>query len=133
MGRAFLYKAYMVCQDYWILKMTCSRTRFPFFYTRSHLSVLQSCALIFSTNFQFFFTIKYQTTQFSHWIVYCTKYSKNILRFFSKFAYSFVAIELLPFFNKENFRFYFSRELSLFWLNKWYPLSIKESIKKNGN
>ena len=29
-----------------------------FFYTRSHLSGLQSCALIFSTNFQFIFTIK---------------------------------------------------------------------------
>ena len=29
-----------------------------FFYTRSHLSELQNCALIFSTNFQFIFTFK---------------------------------------------------------------------------
>ena len=29
-----------------------------FFYTRSHLSVLQSCAFIFSANFQFIFTFK---------------------------------------------------------------------------
>ena len=28
------------------------------FYTRSHLSALQTCALIFSTNFQFIFTFK---------------------------------------------------------------------------
>ena len=30
----------------------------PFFYTRSHLSALQNCALLFSTNFQFIFTFK---------------------------------------------------------------------------
>ena len=29
-----------------------------FFYTRSHLSALKNCALIFSTNFQFIFTFK---------------------------------------------------------------------------
>ena len=29
-----------------------------FFYTRSHLSALQNCALILSTNFQFIFTFK---------------------------------------------------------------------------
>ena len=40
-----------------------------FFYTRSHLSALQNCALIFSTNFQFIFTFKRCITQFSHWIV----------------------------------------------------------------
>ena len=33
-----------------------------FFYTRSHLSELQNCALMFSTNFH----IKKRTTQFSH-------------------------------------------------------------------
>ena len=30
----------------------------PFFYMRSHLSALQNCALIFSTNFHFIFTFK---------------------------------------------------------------------------
>ena len=37
-----------------------------FFYTRSNLSALQNCTLIFSTNFQFIFTFKHCTTQFSH-------------------------------------------------------------------
>ena len=40
-----------------------------FFYTRSHLSALQNCALLFSTNFQFIFIFKKCITQFSHWIV----------------------------------------------------------------
>ena len=30
----------------------------PFFYSRSHLSELQNCALIFSTNFHFIFIFK---------------------------------------------------------------------------
>ena len=37
-----------------------------FFYTRSHLSTLQNCALILSINFQFIFTFKNCTTQFRH-------------------------------------------------------------------
>ena len=37
-----------------------------FFYTHSHLSALQNCALIFSANFQYIFTFKYRTIQFSH-------------------------------------------------------------------
>ena len=37
-----------------------------FFYTRSHLSALQKCALLFSTNFQFNFIFKECTTKFSH-------------------------------------------------------------------
>ena len=49
---------------------------------------------------------------------------------FSKVTRSFVAIELLTFINNENFRFYSSRELLVFWLNKLYSLSRKESIKK---
>ena len=40
-----------------------------FFYTRSHFSALQSCAIIFSKHFQSIFTFKWCTTQFSHWIV----------------------------------------------------------------
>ena len=40
-----------------------------FFYTRSHLSARLKCEFIFSTNFQFIFTFKECTTQFSHWIV----------------------------------------------------------------
>ena len=42
----------------WIRHKTCSRPRRPLFYTRSHFSALQNCALIFSTNFQFIFTFK---------------------------------------------------------------------------
>ena len=38
----------------------------PFFYTRSHLSALQNCALLSSTNFQFIFIFKRCITQFSH-------------------------------------------------------------------
>ena len=34
----------------------------PFFYTRSHLSALQNCAVLFSTNFQIIFIIKKCTT-----------------------------------------------------------------------
>ena len=49
-----------------IRDMTCSIPRSPLFYTRFHLSTLQSCALIFSTNFQFIFTFKWCTTEFSH-------------------------------------------------------------------
>ena len=52
---------------------TCSSPRRPLFYTRSHLSALQNCALIFSTNFQFIFTLKQCTTQFIHLILLCTK------------------------------------------------------------
>ena len=52
-----------------------------FFYTRFHLSALQSCANIFSTNFQFTFTFKECTTQFSPWIVLCT---------FNNFLYSYL-------------------------------------------
>ena len=40
-----------------------------FFYTRSHLSVLQNCAVLFSTNFQIIFIFKKCTTQFSHYFV----------------------------------------------------------------
>ena len=40
-----------------------------FFYTRSHFSALQNCAVLFSTNFQFIFIFKKCTKQFSHWIV----------------------------------------------------------------
>ena len=69
----------------------------PFFYTRSHLSALQNCALLFSTNFQFIFIFKKCITQFSHWIVSCTIFSKNIVQVFIKFTHSFVAIELLTF------------------------------------
>ena len=88
-----------------------------FFYTHSHLSALQNCALLFSTNFLFIFIFKECITQFSHWIVSCTIFFKNILQLFIKFPHSFVTIELLTFCKnaKNN---YCSRELSLFWLNK---------------
>ena len=37
-----------------------------FFYTRSHLSALQNCAVLFSTNFYIIFILKKCITQFSH-------------------------------------------------------------------
>ena len=40
-----------------------------FFYTRSHLSALQNCALILPNNCQFIFTFKYRTKQLSRLIV----------------------------------------------------------------
>ena len=46
---------------------------FPFFYTPSYLSELQSCKSIISTDFSFIFIFKSSTTQCSHWIVSCTK------------------------------------------------------------
>ena len=51
----------------------------PFYYTRSHLSALQNCALLFLTNFQFIFIFKKCITQFSHWIVSCTIVFSKIL------------------------------------------------------
>ena len=64
-------------KDYYGLKQMKDKTRIrlvpaqdvPFFYTRSHLSALQNCALLLSTNFQFIFIFKKCTTQFSHWIM----------------------------------------------------------------
>ena len=43
----------------------------PFFYTRSHLSALQNCAVLFSTKFHIIFILKECITQFSYWIVSC--------------------------------------------------------------
>ena len=37
-----------------------------FFCTRSHLSALQNCVVLFSTNFQILFILKKCVTQFSH-------------------------------------------------------------------
>ena len=37
-----------------------------FFYTRSHLSALQNCEVLFSTNFQIIYIFNKCTTQFSH-------------------------------------------------------------------
>ena len=94
----------------------------PFFYTRSHLSALQNCALLFSANLQFIFILKKCKTQFSHWIVSCTIFFKSIVQVFIKFTHSFVAIELLTFCKNAKKLFYCSRELSLFWLNKQYSI-----------
>ena len=83
---------YIIVTDTSPCTVTCSSPRHPFFYTRSYLSALPSCALIFSTNFQFIFTFKYCTTQFSHWIMSCTKNNLIFKQLFSKFAHSFVVI-----------------------------------------
>ena len=87
----------------------------PFFYTRSHLSALQKCALLFSTNFQLIFIFKKCITQFSHWIVSCTiPPPKNIVQVFIKSTHSFVAVELLTFCKNAKKLFYCSRKLSIF-------------------
>ena len=89
-----------------------------FFYTRSHLSSLKSCALFFSSNFQFISTFKYCTTQFSYWIVSYTKNKSFFKWLFSKFAPSFVAIELLTFSKNSKFYYYCWREFSVFGILK---------------
>ena len=89
-----------------------------FFYTHSHLSALQNCALLLSTNFQFIFTIKNALHNVVIELCSALKYFKNILQIFIKVTHSFVAIELLTCFNNTEFNFYSSRELSVFWLNK---------------
>ena len=100
-----------------------------FFYTRSHFSALQNCALIFSTNFQFIFTLKNALHNLAIELCIALKIFKKILRLFIKFTRGFVAIELLTFFKNAKFHFCCSRELSVFWLNKWSSLIRKGSIK----
>ena len=59
---------FLIDREYidFFMQMTCSRPRRTFFYTRSHLSALQNCALLFSSNFQFIFIPKKCIIQFSH-------------------------------------------------------------------
>ena len=102
----------------------------PFSYTRSHFSALQNCALFFSIYLQFIFIFKKCITQFSHLIVSCAIFFKNIVQLFINFTHSFVAIELLNFCKNAKKIFYCSIELSLFWLNKQYSLCRKGSIEK---
>ena len=68
-----------------------------FLYTRSHLSALQNCALIFSTNFQFISTFKNALHNLVIELWSAQKYFKTNLRLFIKFTHIFVAIELLTF------------------------------------
>ena len=59
---------FVIFWRYWIIEVKGSRASSPirlvpaqdgpFFYTRSHLSALQNCALLFSTNFQIIFIFK---------------------------------------------------------------------------
>ena len=90
---------------------------FPFSYTSSYLSGLQSCKSIIPTEYPFILIFKLWTTQFIHWIVSCTK---NILNFVHGYLVNrltvFLAIELLAFFKNAKFQFYCSRELSVFGL-----------------
>ena len=60
--------------------------------------------------------------------MYCTKINPTFTWVFSKFTHIFVPIEPLTFSEMQNSRFYLSRELSAFWLNKVYSLSGKGSI-----
>ena len=77
--------------------MTWSSPRRQLLYTRSHLSALISCALIFSTNFQFNFIFK--NTLHNLVIELCS--ALKIIQKYSTVIYyvtrSFAAIELLTF------------------------------------
>ena len=53
----------------------------PFFYTRYHLSALQNCALLLSTNFQFIFIFKKCTTQFIIELCCAQFFSKILYRY----------------------------------------------------
>ena len=53
-----------------------------FFYTPSHMSAIQNCALIVSTNFQFIFTIKNALHNLVIESFSAPKYFKNISRLF---------------------------------------------------
>ena len=81
--------------------MTCSSPRRPLFYTCSQLSALQSCALIFSTNFSLF---SHLNNELHNFVIELCSALKIILflTVFSKFAHSFVAIELLTFSKMQN-------------------------------
>ena len=48
------------------------------FYMRSHLSALQNCAILLSTNFQFIFIFKTFTTPFIHLILSCAVFVLNM-------------------------------------------------------
>ena len=86
--------------DHMQLYKTCSSPTGPtFFYTRSQLSALQNCALLFSTNFKFIFIYIYCRTQFSHLIVSCTtllqKYCRGIYYIHAQFCRYWVIDYLL--------------------------------------
>ena len=89
-----------------------------FFYTCFHLSALQKCSLLFSTNFQFIFIFKKCTTQFSHWIVSCIVSLQKYCTDFYQICAQFCSSWIIDFFHKCKKLFYCSRELSLFWTNK---------------
>ena len=89
----------------------------PFFYTGYHLSELQSCALIFSTNFILFSHLN--SAQHNLVIKLCRAPKKKMfLRLFGRLAHSFVAIELLNSSINEKLSFHCSREISVFGILK---------------
>ena len=85
-----------------------------FFYTRSHLSALQNCALLLSTKFQFIFIFKKCITQFSHWIVSCTVFFQKYCTVIYQTHAQFCSYWIIDFLQKWKKLFYCSRELSVF-------------------
>ena len=84
-----------------------------FFYTRSHLSAFQNCALLFLTNSQFIIIFKKCRTQFSHWIaLYIILFFKNIVQLFIKITHSYVAIELLTYCKNAKKNYFIAQERS---------------------
>ena len=64
----------------------------PFFYTRSHLSALQNCALLYSTNFQFIFIFKNALHNLVIELCSAPFFFKNIAQILINLTHSFVAI-----------------------------------------
>ena len=76
-----------------------------FFYTRSHLSALKKCALMFPTNFEFIFTFKDALHNLVIALRITLKVFPKYLRLFIEITRSFVAIELLTFSKNAKFHF----------------------------
>ena len=85
-----------------------------FFYTRSHLSALQDCALIFQAIFSLFSHLKNALHNLVFELCSALKISQKYWRLLIKFTHSFVAIELLTVCNNAKNIFYCSREFSVF-------------------
>ena len=92
------------------------------FYILSHLSALQSCALIFHPIFSLFSHLNSAKHNLVVKLCRALKIIQTVLRLFSRFAQSFVAIELLTYFKNSRSHFIF-QESSQY-------LGFKNSIRK---
>ena len=103
------------------LSMTCSSPRWTFFLHAISFECTSKLCITFLNQFSVYFHLKKRITQFSHWIVSCTIFFKNIAQLFIKITHSFVAIELLTF--RKNAKNYFiAQESSWYFVRKqdWF-------------